>query len=307
MLRSWNVASGDRYGMIVRAQHAELFKGHPALSWLHPLDRKAPGSTSKLVDEVRSVGYDTAIVPHRSLRSAWIPFRARIPRRIGFNVADAPWLLTDRVPYRIDEPEVDRNARLSNRAGLHQDVRRPWLVVSEKADRSMAARFCGDRPILAIAPGSVWPTKRWTERGFGSVALAAIERGWRTVLIGSVNEREVCERISTTAGVPASDNAAGELSLPELLALIARSGRLVANDSAPIHLAFAAGVPVTAIFGPTVPEFGFAPPGPGSVSLGLDELECRPCSIHGGNACPLGHHRCMVEIDAARVIATIDR
>ncbi|HEY9015471.1 MAG TPA: glycosyltransferase family 9 protein, partial [Gemmatimonadales bacterium] len=79
-------------------------------------------------------------------------------------------------------------------------------------------------------------------------------------------------------------------------ALIQRAACLVTNDSAPLHLATAVGTPVLAIFGPTVPEFGFGPRRPEDVSLGHADLPCRPCSAHGPMVCPLGHHRCMREL-----------
>ncbi len=305
MLRAQDESSEVRFGMIVRSEYAGLLQDHPALSWVHGLDKSQPGSTASIIASIRSVGYDTSIVPHRSLRSGWIAYRSRIPRRVGFTVADAPWLMTDRVRYTISEHEVTRNARLVERAGLQQTDSRPWLIPNVQAMGEMRHRFGGKRPILVLAPGSVWATKRWTQSGFAEVARQSIRLGWRPVLVGSVNESELCRAIASEGGLPPTDNAAGAVSLPQLLALISMAGRVVANDSAPIHLASAVGVPVTAIFGPTVPEFGFGPISPGSTSVGISDLPCRPCSIHGGSACPLGHHRCMRDIDVHRVIATI--
>jgi heptosyltransferase-2 len=80
---------------------------------------------------------------------------------------------------------------------------------------------------------------------------------------------------------------------------------LVTNDSAPQHLASARGTPTVTLFGPTVPAFGFGPLAPGSVTLGVEELACRPCDPHGPERCPLGHWRCMRELSVERVIASI--
>ena len=83
--------------------------------------------------------------------------------------------------------------------------------------------------------------------------------------------------------------------------LIGRARLLVTNDSAPQHLASAMGTPTLTIFGPTVPEFGFGPLAPGSASLGVADLACRPCDSHGPQRCPLGHWRCMTEQAPAAV------
>jgi heptosyltransferase II len=87
--------------------------------------------------------------------------------------------------------------------------------------------------------------------------------------------------------------------------LLQRAAALVTNDSAPLHLATAVGTPVIALFGPTVPEFGFGPRRPGDLTLGRGELPCRPCSRHGPQVCPLKHHRCMRDLSVDAVIAAM--
>jgi heptosyltransferase-2 len=101
-------------------------------------------------------------------------------------------------------------------------------------------------------------------------------------------------------------NACGKLTLRQSAALIGRAILLVTNDSAPLHLATAMGTPIVALFGPTVTEFGFGPLRAGDVALGIEELQCRPCSPHGPPRCPLGHHRCMRELTVEAVIAAIE-
>jgi heptosyltransferase-2 len=80
---------------------------------------------------------------------------------------------------------------------------------------------------------------------------------------------------------------------------------LVTNDSAPLHLATAVGTPVVAVFGPTVPAFGFGPRGARDRVVEHPALACRPCSAHGPQVCPLGHHRCMQELSVESVAAAV--
>jgi heptosyltransferase-2 len=101
-------------------------------------------------------------------------------------------------------------------------------------------------------------------------------------------------------------NACGKLTLRQSAALIKRAALLVTNDSAPLHVATAMGTPIVAVFGPTLPEFGFGPIRTGDVALGVTGLECRPCSRHGPPRCPLGHHRCMRDLTPEVVAAAIE-
>ena len=87
--------------------------------------------------------------------------------------------------------------------------------------------------------------------------------------------------------------------------LIERCAALVTNDSAPLHLASAMGTPTVAIFGATVPAFGFGPLAARRAIAETAGLECRPCSSHGPQVCPLGHFKCMKELDAQRVLDAV--
>jgi heptosyltransferase-2 len=146
-----------------------------------------------------------------------------------------------------------------------------------------------------MAPGSVWGTKRWPYYG----ELASRTDG-QIVIVGGREDAPLAQSIVQSTGGRAV-SAAGALSLRESAALIRRARVLVTNDSAPLHLATAVGTPVLALFGPTVPEFGFGPRRPGDVALGHAELSCRPCSRHGPQVCPLGHHRCMRDLSVEAV------
>jgi len=79
---------------------------------------------------------------------------------------------------------------------------------------------------------------------------------------------------------------------------------VVCNDSAPLHMANAVKTDVFAFFGPTVQKFGCYPYRNGDKMLEV-ELDCRPCGKHGGNQCPLNHHRCMLDVKPEAVYEEI--
>lgn len=309
MLRSLRGADPSiRTGFLVRAEFADIFRDHPGIDTLHPYDKRRKGGAAALVDALKKKEYAAAFVPHRSVRSALIPFRAGIPRRIGFRQSEAGLLFTERVEYDIALREIDRNARLLERAGIRSEpeTRRGWLVPAPDAVKEMNEHFPEGERTMLIAPGSVWETKRWSVEGFAELAAALRKKGYRVLLAGSPKERELCETVAERAGLPEEDVPAGKLSLVQLVALCSVVRRVITNDSAPLHIAESLGRPVTALFGPTVPEFGFAPYLPGSNVVQRAGLPCRPCGIHGHRSCPIGTHECMGGISAAEVLAAVE-
>jgi heptosyltransferase-2 len=173
-----------------------------------------------------------------------------------------------------------------------------------------AAGVAAHEALVALAPGSVWATKRWPSYDAlgASIARSPALRGTRVVVVGGAADAPLAAAIGTAvreAGGPPVVDTTGALSLLESAALLARARALVTNDSAPLHLASAMNTPTLALFGPTVPAFGFGPLADARTSLGHETLGCRPCDAHGPQACPLGHWRCMRELDVARVQAAL--
>jgi heptosyltransferase-2 len=158
--------------------------------------------------------------------------------------------------------------------------------------------------MIALAPGTVWNTKRWPAERFAELARKLDGEGYTVALVGGAEDRPLCDAIVSAAAPARIFTAAGALSLLRSAELIRRCQLLVSNDSAPMHLGVAVGTPVVALFGATVPEFGFAPYGPKDLVVEIRGLSCRPCSSHGGARCPINTFDCMLRISADRVAAT---
>lgn len=156
------------------------------------------------------------------------------------------------------------------------------------------------QPIAILAPGSVWPTKMWRLEKFVEVARDLLKSGVQVVVLGSPAEREICAELVTQA--PGALSVAGELKLFESTELMALASVAICNDSGAMHMACAAGTPVTAVFGPTVLDFGYRP-WQSQAAVLQTELPCRPCGKHGSEACPIGTHDCMKRVGADEVLA----
>jgi heptosyltransferase-2 len=306
-------------GFVAIPGTADLLNNHPAVSERIVFDKRGAdsgiGGILRFAKKLRLGKFDTAIVPHRSLRSALVVFLAGIPRRIGFARSAGRFLLTEVVDYDESAHEIDRNLSLLKPLGVGGKQQRmpslyPDYVAVEKVDRFVRAWRGGGgsgEPLVALAPGSVWATKRWPADRFAKLGRLLIRSGYGVVLIGSREERVLCGELMNSIGSPNVLNGAGEFSLLESAELIRRCGLIVSNDSAPVHLAGAMRVPTVAIYGATVPRFGFAPRGRQDSIVEREGLACRPCGIHGGPQCPIGTFECMLSISPEQVRDAIRR
>jgi heptosyltransferase-2 len=249
-----------------------------------------------------------AYLAQGSVRSAALARLAGFRTRVGFTTSAGRWLYTRRIAYRDDRHHAERLWSLAADATTPSptpEQLRPRLFPGgaerEAVDRLVANVDDGAKPLIALAPGSVWATKRWPyyvdlARLLASTAHIAI--------VGAKDDAALAAEIVAAIGHEAID-ATGKLSLLGSAELIRRCAVLVTNDSSPQHLASAVGTPTVTVFGPTVPEFGFGPLAPRSQTTGVVGLDCRPCDRHGPQQCPLGHWRCMRDLSASTVAALV--
>ena len=302
-----------RLAVIVRPSTAELLHHNPSVDEVITYDKRETErgifALMALAGRLRASQFDIALIPHRSLRSVLLPWLARIPLRAGFDTSAGRWFLTHRRPYR-PEHEVERNL----------DLLRPWAAVCgddyapslfpDDEDRAFTDDFLHRHDIdpggliIGVNPGSIWTTKRWLPGRFAEVAgRIEHELGARVILFGGHEDVDLCRSITEqVGGKPVI--AAGQATLLQSAALVARCTALVSNDSAMAHIAAAMGTCVIDIFGPTVPAFGFTPFGNGHHVI-EQPLSCRPCGRHGGARCPIGTHECMTKITAATVFEVV--
>ncbi len=294
------------HAMVIPAA-ANLLETNPHLERLIVYDKRGSDSgltgLLRMIGKMRTEAYDAVFVPHRSLRSAVIARGTGARWRVGFTTSAGAFLLTQKVSYVQSAHEVDRNLALIEALDIPIADRTPE-VFSDAADvvaidNLVSQQGMSGRDLIAVAPGSVWATKRWPAGYFRTLMSRLVDEGFGVGLIGGEADRELCQRI--VAGLEDRVlNACGQLSLRQSAELMRRCRVLVSNDSAPQHLATAVGTPVIAIFGSTVPAFGFYPYGANNTIV-EHELSCRPCGIHGRNRCPIGTFECMRAILPERI------
>lgn len=306
----------SRISFVVVPAAAELLGNHPAIDDPVVYDKRGRdrglSGLFRLGGELRKRRFDTALVPHRSLRSAALVRIAGIGTRIGFDASAGRFLFNRVIPYERTHHEVRRNLSLLAALGIETGEMEFPALYPARADEAAAAQFltekgiAGHERLIGFAPGTVWNTKRWPLERFAETARTLASSGHPVVLIGGRDDAPLADAIIREAAPGGGVvSAAGRLSLLASAALIRRCAVLLSNDSAPVHLALAVRTPVIVIYGATIPGFGFAPYGERDRVVETHALVCRPCSIHGGEACPVKTFECMMNISAAHIVEEI--
>lgn len=287
------------------------------------IDKKSASGRRLAIMTLRARTWDVIFVPHESPRTAlWVLTLKASQAKIGFRKWWNRFFFTHRVTKPMHLPDALRQMSLLTPVDFSlaetfggdevQALQNPITQTSPVDFRTpeipgwasmqvMAARPTPKK--IFLAPGSVWATKRWTEKGYASLAQLLVQRGYRVELVGSKDERELCERIA--AQVPGVINHAGNTSLAGLADLLSFGDALVSNDSGAMHAAAASNLPSVVIFGPTTLDLGFRPWSNRSVVV-QKPLKCRPCGKHGAMKCPIGTHECMEAITPGEVLATLE-
>jgi heptosyltransferase-2 len=246
--------------------------------------------------KLKKMGFAAVYSPHRSLRSSVVLALAAIPTRVGFSTCSGRFLYTRLVHRDPLANEIRRNLALLPEDAKSLASEETLTYTDVEYQKELETVLRGVAPLVGMAAGSVWETKRWGTERFARLAKLLADRGCRVALFGGPGDIAVNASLKESLardGVCYYDFA-NTLPFNRIPTAIGLLDLLISNDSAPVHIAESRGTPVIAIFGPTVPAFGFAP-SKGAVCE-VKGLSCRPCAIHGGRRCPKRHFRCMVDL-----------
>ncbi len=285
--------------VLVIPQTAIIYRNNPDISRIYAFDKrnhmKRIPAFIRLILSLRRQRYDVAISVHVSFTSSLIMCMSGIKMRVGY---PRQKLANVKPEFIKGLPVVKRSLQLmkafSDKSFEHQTLLYPGPEEIAKVERFIAEYHLESVKLVAIAPGSVWETKKWPADYYSRLIELITENGYKCVMIGGKEDRSLCDTIIAGSGTD-SVNAAGCFSLLESAVLIQKCRLIICNDSSPLHLANAMKTPVLAFFGPTVRRFGFFPYQSFDRVLEID-LGCRPCGKHGHNKCPLGHFECMLSI-----------
>ncbi len=301
---------------LVAGHCADVLTGHPALNQVICFDRRAYASVgrdlsitqafTRFVLDLRASRFDLVIDIQGLFRSGFFSLATGAPVRIGRGDSRefTGFFYTHRAA--VDERRMHAlvlNTGMVAPLGVKVQPSVDDLYISPQA-RSGAQRVLAEHgvavglPYAVIAPGSNWPTKNWPAGKFGHVAHGLRCRlNLPSVVVGTAGQTPMAEEIQRHE--PSAVSLCGKSTLAELVAVIAGSRLVVANDSGPMHIADALDIPLVGVFGPTRPEIV----GPFRRTDGVirAKLPCLGCGIKRLNRCPLAH-RCMNSLPAEDVL-----
>lgn len=254
--------------------------------------------------------FDAAILLPNSFEAAALVWAARIPRRIGYRRDGRGWLLTQAIEVP-DKGEIPIHQRfyyleLLKRAGLIESYPTGGgiALAAGRAAAILGANQFRDRgvrmPVVGVSPGAAYGgAKRWLPERFAAAALKlARARHASIVIFGSKEEAQVCQLVqrAVEAAGGRCANLSGATDLGTFVEMAAACEVYLTNDSGPMHIASALGIPTVVVFGAT-DEQATGPTGD-SYRIVREPVECSPCLLR---ECPIDH-RCMVRVSADRVV-----
>ncbi len=296
----------SKVSFVTKAQYAPLFKNINLIDELILLEDDKNAGLTKLLKKIRGRKFDLVLDLHKNLRSFIVSSSVKYSEYYSvdkrtFERRILVWFKKNYIPegYHVVKAYLETLKPIVNVDG----ILKPKIHLNDdeimEAQEYIKNKF-PTLDIVSFAPGARWKTKQWGEECFSALGDVIQRCSKMTVLLlGDENDRAISDRIcSLMKKQPV--NLTGVLSIRETAAFLKLSRVVVTNDSGLMHLAVAVGTPVVSIFGPTVPQFGFYPLGENDCIMETD-LSCRPCSLHGSNYCPEGHHRCMKNIPVEMV------
>jgi len=269
---------------------------------------KRLGELGRLRGRLAAEHFDLAVVFHHAWEFSAFVAWTDVPHRLGFDRDGDGFAHTVKVPCAPDGHQVEEYFELARACGAEGEAGPLIVQAGEEAEREvehlLADPAFGTGPLILVAPGGgVNPktrmeTKRWPAENYAELS-GKLKADFNVVLVGGPSDAAVNGDVAAESGVR---DLTGKTSLPALYALLSRAAAFVGNDSAPMHLAAAAGTPTVAFFGPTDPAWN----GPWQTpSLVLShEAECRPC-YEDGYFPSCDHRRCLTSITADEAASRI--
>lgn len=267
----------------------------------------------QLAKKLALEAYDEAIVLPNSLKSALIPFFAKIPKRTGFR-GEFRYVLLNNI-YKLDKAYLTMTVQrfvylaIAKKLALKK-IPIPKLSTNNQQVKTTLSNFLlsTEKPILALCAGAEYgKSKQWPAKYFAEIAKIKIKAGWDIWIFGSEKDKGSANEINKILGRykelgQKAINLCGKTSLSQAIDLLSVSHAVISNDSGLMHLAASLAVPVVGVYGSTDPNF--TPPLGKNTRITTLNLTCSPCFKRD---CPLGHNDCMEKLMPEEVALSLQR
>ena len=292
----------SKIDFVLRKGNEKLFTNHPKLNTVFVWDKKQNkyGNLIKILKQIRSSNYDYVINLQRFATSGFLTFLSGGKTKIGFDKNPLSFSYKIKVKHEIGngKHETERNLQLIE--SISDNSKYLPKLYPETLNFDKIKQYTTEK-YVCIAPASVWYTKQYPKHKW--VELINALQDYKVFLIGAPSDNEMCNEIIEKSTHKNTVNLSTELNFLDSAALMKSAEMNYVNDSAPMHIASAVNANVIAVFCSTVPSFGFGPLSSSSkVAEVTEELNCRPCGLHGKKECPEGHFNCAEKIKLEQLL-----
>jgi len=297
--------------VLARPKVVPVFENNPAVSGimlLEPGRHKGLLGTLRLSRELRREEFDLAVLFQNAFGAALIALLGCAKERVGYARDMRSGLLTRAIPARggiMKEHQVFYYLNIIRELGgavPASPVPRIYITGGEKAAAMAFLEKNGliGKPLFGAAPGASYgPSKRWPAERFAAVLKGLTdEYGGAALVLGGPEDSEACAAVK--AAFPHATDLSGKMGLRGSMALMSLMSAFVTNDSGPMHLSAALGLPTAAVFGSTEDSLT-GPVGPRAASV-REKTDCSPCFKR---ECRFGHYECLKRVDPGMVLAKI--
>lgn len=305
--------------LLAKPAITELFIAYPGVDRLLVYNDRGvhAGLSGKwtLAGQLRRHRFDLAVLFQNAFEAALLAWLAGIRRRYGYVTDGRALLLTDPVA-RPDRATLVHQVHyywdLLKPLGVSGAPAVPSLAVSVDETRAMNVRLAEagvgqDDLIVGVNPGSTYGgAKRWLPERYAEAAqrvcglIAQQGRRVSVVILGAKGEEELGRSVAARLTAP-SVVLSGQTNIRELMAATQRCTLLLTNDTGPMHIAAAFGVPVVAVFGPT--DWKTTAPYGQEQGIVRQPVDCAPCLLR---ECPIDH-RCMTGVTVDMVFQAAEK
>lgn len=288
-----------------------VFESNPAVSGFIPVDGSRHSGlfgTLRLSKELRGESFDLAVLFQNAFGAALISLLGAAKERVGYARDMRSSLLTKAIPA---SGEIMKKHQIFYYLNIIKELGgnipdRPVPQIYITGQETAAARAFLEKnnlkgkPVFGVAPGASYgPSKRWPAERFASVLKGLTdEYGGAALVFGGPEDKEACAGVKEA--LPSAIDLSGKIPLRESIALLSCSSAFITNDSGPMHIAAALGVPTVAVFGSTEDSLT-GPVGMNAASV-REKIDCSPCFKR---ECAFGHYECLTRVGAKKVLAKV--
>ncbi|MCD6417958.1 glycosyltransferase family 9 protein [bacterium] len=277
--------AGWEVGFVTLPKYCDIFKNDPRISKIFPFD----GFRSTAQD-IKDFSPDLIVDLHKNQRSILLSamIDAKKIRADKRNI-ERRLLVALKIGDRSPKSIVDVQLKTMEKMGMSAEGYLPKIFPTQYGIKFAAEKLKNlKKPIAMLHSGARHSLKNWGDERFKRLAELLEDKGFSIVFL---SQSDVFDGFFQSGG----------LSLEELIGIIQQADCFVGNDSGPVHIAAALGVPSLSIFGPTHPALGFIPRGKNADYITAD-LKCSPCTLHGEGKCKFDRQLCFEKITPEMVL-----